>query len=444
MKDVRKTALRLLITWETEERFINLSLSPGVTADLSEQERRFLTALLYGTVERALTLDYYIGKLAKREAASLSVHTRNLLRLGLYQLLYMDSVPAFAAVRETVALAAHAGERGFANAVLRAATRAPELLVAPPREKNLLRHLSVAYSFPLATVRHLAAEYGREECEAMLRRYNEPAPLTLRVNTCRISRDALLDRLREAGVAAEATPYSSVGVRLSATADPTRLPGFHEGLFYVQDEASQVAVLAAEADRLPEGAVAVDTCACPGGKSFGLAMALGARGTVYSFDLHESKLSLITDGAARLGLSNIHAAVRDGRTPDPALRGAADCVLCDAPCSGLGVLGKKPDLRYRAVEEAAALPPLQEELLTAAATYVRPGGLLVYSTCTLNRAENSEVCARFRAAHPAYIPEDFCVGGLCSADGELTLLPHRHLTDGFFIARFRRAKESTV
>lgn len=449
---VRKRALRLLCAWEAGERFINLSLSPAVTEGLSPRDRGLLTALLYGTVERSLTLDYYIGKLARREAAGLAPHTRNLLRLGLYQLLYMDGIPAFAAVRETVALASHAGERGFANAILRAATRAPGELVPPPRERNPYRHLSVAHAVPLWLVRLFCEQYGDEMGEALTAAANRGEGLTLRVNTRRISRAALLDMLRAAGYAAVPTPYAPTGIRLEKSENPTALPGFGEGYFYIQDEASQIAVLAADAAGLVQNAadpvrsgesapILVDTCACPGGKSFGLAIEAGDGGEIYSFDLHESKLPLITAGAERLGLSAIRTSVRDARMPDPTLIGRAARVVCDAPCSGLGVIAKKPDLRYRPQDGVSELPALQAEILASAAQYVAPGGLLLYTTCTVNRAENGGVCSEFLKNHPDFMPEDFAVGSLSSSDGQLQLLPPIHQTDGFFIARFRR-KES--
>ncbi len=431
-QNARKIALHLLTEWETGDRFINLVLEDKVVAALPQEDKRFLTALLYGTVERLISLDYVISCLAHRPAKDMAPHTRRLLRLGLYQLLYMDGVPSFAAVNETVALAGSKGERGFVNAILRAALRDPHAYALPDREKDEETYLSYAYGFPRSIVRLFCRQYGGEMCEAMLARFNETQPLTLRVNTQKTDRTAYLRLLREAGYEAEETPYAPAGIRLGSSANPADLPGFNEGLFYVQDEASQIAVAALDA----RGAtLTVDTCACPGGKSFGAAMDMGGEGKVFSLDLHESKLPLITSGAARLGLSNIRAAVHNGEEPDPALYHRADRVLCDAPCSGLGVLGKKADLRHRAGDREA-LPPLQRRILTAAATYVKPGGVLVYSTCTLNHAENEQVCCAFLAENPNFRAEPFSVGDLAAPDGMLTLLPPIHKTDGFFVAKF--------
>ncbi len=432
--NVRRLALSLFAEWERGDKYVNLLLESPRTRDLEDRDRRFLTALVYGTVERLCTLDAIISRLTHKSVDKLAPNTRRLLRLGLYQLLFMDGVSAHAAVNETVSLASNRGERGFVNAVLRAATRDEGILTPPAREKGLSAHLSFAYGFPPALVSHFLLEYGEEDTEALLAAFNETAPLTLRVNTEKTDRDTLLASLCERGVAATPTTYSPVGIRLAESADPTTLYGFDGGLFFVQDEASQIATLAAGISR---GARVIDTCAAPGGKSFGAAMEAGKEGSVLSLDLHESKLSLIRSSAERLGLANITVRVHDGRTPDAVLKGSADVVLCDAPCSGLGVLGKKADLRHRAATRTD-LPPLQSEILLAAAAYVKPGGALLYTTCTLSQRENEAVARAFAQAHSAFAFEDFSVGTLSSQDGVLTLLPHRHGTDGFFIAKFRK------
>lgn len=432
--NVRRLALSLFAEWESGDKYVNLLLDSPRTRELAGQDRRFLTALVYGTVERLCTLDAIIARLTHKSADKLAPNTRRLLRLGLYQLLYMEGVSDHAAVNETVSLASNRGERGFVNAVLRAATRTQDILTPPAREKGIAAQLSFAYGFPPALVSHFLSEYGEEDTEALLSAFNETAPLTLRVNTEKTDRDTLLSLLSERGVTAAPTTYSPVGIRLAGSADPTALYGFDEGLFFVQDEASQIATAAAG---IPLGARVIDTCAAPGGKSFGAAMITGKEGSVLSFDLHESKLSLIRSSAERLGLANITVRAHDGRTPDAALAQSADVVLCDAPCSGLGVLGKKADLRHRAATRTD-LPPLQSEILSAAATYVKAGGVLLYTTCTLSQKENEAVACAFAQANPAFAFEDFSVGKLPSQDGMLTLLPHRHGTDGFFIAKFRK------
>ena len=432
---VRGLAFRLLRAWEREDKYINLLLDSPMAAELTGEERRFLTALLYGTVERLLTLDFWILRLTGKTPDRLAPGTRALLRLGLYQLRFMDSVPDFAAIHETVALSAHEGERRFVNGVLRAAQRDPARLAFPAMEEDPVYALSITYSFPRTILELLLAQYGQEMTERLLAAFNETAPLTLRVNTKKIDRQSLLARLCEAGHRAEPTAFSPVGVRLLDTVDPTCLVGFDEGLFYIQDEASQIAVAALGAEN---ASLAVDTCAAPGGKSFGMAIDMQA-GKVISLDLHASKLSLIASGAARLGLSDkITVGEHNGEVSLSSLVGRADAVLCDAPCSGLGVLGKKADLRYRAGDRLAELPPLQERILSSATAYVKEGGVLLYSTCTLHTAENEDVCRAFLQTHPDFSAEEFSVGTLTSRDGMLTLLPPLHGTDGFFMAKFRK------
>ena len=431
--NARRGALSLLLRLETEGGYANLA-ADGARLDAMEgRERALLIALFYGTVERTLTLDYHIGALSGRSAASLDPHTRALLRMGLYQLLYMD-IPAHAAVGETVSLGRHAGERALVNGVLRAAAKQASLSL-PPRERDLARHLSIAYSIPAPTVRHFLGRLGEKETETLLCAFNKRPPLFLRVNTQKIGRDAFLARLTAASIEAVPDPLSAVGVRIPSPISVEAIPGYAEGDFLVQDAASQLTT--AVLDPQP-GDTVLDLCACPGGKSFGAAIAMQDRGRVIARDIHESKLSLIRSGAQRLGLSSVFAEVRDASVKDPALFGAVDRVIGDVPCSGLGVIAKKPDLRYRGLSSVSELAALSAKILDAAAPTLRKGGVMVFSTCTLTEEENEDRVLSFLSAHPEFLPEDFSVGGCSSKGGMLTLWPHRHGTDGFFMAKLRR------
>lgn len=430
----RRAAATLLLKWESEGSFANLLVDGDRLHGMEERERALTVALFYGTVERVLTLDHYIGALAARPAKELDPSTRALCRLGLYQLLYTD-IPAHAAVNETVALGRHKGERGIVNGILRRAAGGEVSLTPPERSKNLVRHLSLTYSIPAPTVRYFLARLGEEECEALLAAFNRRPPLTLRVNTQRTSVTALCVRLCEAGYEAIPDPLAPEGVLLPSGASVAQLPGFCEGDFFVQDTASQLA--AALLAPLAHDTV-LDLCACPGGKSFGAALAMGDCGRVISRDIHESKLSLISEGAARLGLSSVTAEQWDATVPDPALCGRVDRVIADVPCSGLGVIAKKPDLRYRGLSSVPELCALSPRILDAGATALRHGGIMVFSTCTLTREENEDTVLAFLARHPDFIAEDFTLGTLRSEGGMLTLWPHRHGTDGFFMAKLRR------
>ena len=433
--NAREVAVRLLLDWEENEKYANLSLQSPLYSALQGKDKSLVTTLFYTAVERKITLDYLIGVLTNGSAEALSSHTRALLRIGLVQLLYLDRMPQHAAVSQTVELSSHIGERRLVNAVLRRAAREKDALPMPPREKNLARHLSVAYSFPLPLVRFFLAEYG-EETEALLSAFNVRAPLTLCVNTLRIGRDTLLDELRRCGIEAEPTRHVPTGIRVLTDCPVATLPGYREGWFFVQDEASQIQGALLEAK---PGERIIDVCAAPGGKSLAAAIAMKNSGEVLAADLHESKCSLIRESAARLGLSSVKVCARDATALCEAWIDLADRVICDVPCSGLGVLGKKPDLRYKDLEATERLPSLARTILSNSARYVKRGGVLIYSTCTLSKKENREVVDAFLEEHTEFSLEPFTVGDVELADGTRTLLPHKDGTDGFYLARLRRS-----
>ena len=432
---IRQIALRILDEYEAAGKFINLALSTHLTDRLSVEEKAALTALIYTTVERKLTYDYYICAISKRSDSDIDPHTKNILRLGLCQILDMRSVPDFAAVNESVKLARGPGEKSFVNGILRAAVRQKGNMPMPPEAKNYRRYLSVKYSFPLATVKHFDSLFGRESTERILEFYNSEKYTDVTVNTLKISVEEYKILLHKAGLTAEENSLSPISIRINGSVNPERLPGFSDGFFFVQDRASAISagVLSPEENNL-----VIDVCSAPGGKSYAASILSAGGAKIYSFDLHESKLSLISSGADRLGLDNITVSGRDATTPDESLLGMADRVICDAPCSGLGVLGKKPDLRYKDITDTTELSALQLDILCASASYLKVGGYVVYSTCTLNPMENEQVVARFLEKHPDFELTPFAVGDIIAPEGMLTLLPNIHHTDGFFMAKIRR------
>ena len=427
MADLRRLALTLLEEQEAAGQYTNLLLSSHKADGLTDAERASLTALLYTVTERRLTYDYIICALSSRSLQDIDPHTLNLLRLGACQILHMRSIPDFAAVNETVELCHSRGERAFVNGVLRALARVKDEPPMPDPQKNEYRYLSVRYSVPLPTVRLLADALGLSECRALLEYWEDCRYTDMTLNPLRVDPAEFAECL--------GAILTGISARIPRSVNPECIDGFADGHFFVQDRASLTAVLALDPR---EGDTVVDVCACPGGKSFAAAILMNDRGRVYSFDLHESKMSLITEGASRLGLTSLIAEVNDATAARPELIGRADKVICDVPCSGLGVLSKKPDLRYKSMDSIASLPELQLAILRESAGYLRLGGEMVYSTCTLNPAENSEVVAKFLAENPGFERVDFAVGDLCSENGELTLLPHIHNTDGFFIAKLRK------
>ena len=432
----RALALKTLLRIESDGSFSNLAVDAALkNAALSAPDKRLFTVLVYGVTEKKITLDYIISALSARPIESLDGKVRMLLRLGLYQLFCLDRIPEHAAVNETVALA-DKKTAGFVNACLRSYLRKRKTLLFPKKEDGLLPYLSVTYSVPTALAERFVREFGEERAESVLRSFSRAPSVTVAVNPLRAeSRDAYLERLLLLGYDATPTATAPNGIVLSGASSIASLPDFENGACYVQDEASQICVEVLGA--LP-GETVIDACSCPGSKSFGSAIRMKNKGRVSSFDLHENKLSLVRSGAERLGITILTAAQKNGKEFDPALEESADRVLCDVPCSGYGIIGEKPDIRYKDPSDADRLPDVQYAILDNCSRYVKHGGVLVYSTCTVFSSENGENVARFLAEHKEFVPEDFTVGTFSSEGGMLTLTPDAHGTDGFFVARMRR------
>ncbi len=427
-KSPRALAPASLLSCEANERYSNLEIDSGLrNVTLSDADKGLYTRLVYGVIERRITLDYVIDRYAKTKTPDMEPAVRMALRMGVYQLLYMDRIPSFAAVSETVDLVPRRSS-GFVNAILRSFLR-DNCQVAWPGEDDE-DYLSVKYSFPPEICDLYVADYGRETAEKILESANVEPLIGVRVNTLRHTVE------EAAAMLGEDVTLSPVPGMLTARSLTEKIrAGLTAGDWFIQDPASRMCTLAVGAC---PGETVIDTCACPGGKNFSMGLDMEGRGTLYSFDLHENKLSLIKRVGTRLGLAElIHAAARDARVPDETLVGKADRVLCDAPCSGLGVVAKKPEIRYKDLSAVENLPAIQREILAGAARYVKPGGVLVYSTCTLRKAENESVVTAFLADHPDFVLTPFTVGEL-AAEGMLTFLPHIHGTDGFFVAKMLR------
>ena len=463
IKSPRALALSTLLEVE-KGKYGNIAVDTVLKrTDMSEPDRHLYTALVYGVTERKTTLEFLLGKFSSRPLDQLDGTVRLALCMGLYQLIYLDRVPDHAALDETVSLVSRKVS-GFVNAVLRSYLRFESALPKnadgsrAPRENQLttpeewvsrfpelgeddLTALSVCYGVPVSLCETFVGALGYNRAASALAGFCEKPPMTVRVNTQKTTPEQLTAELTAAGLTVLPSLYASTALRVPEGAI-TATEVFQRGDFFIQDEASQLCVAALDAR--PDHIVA-DTCACPGSKSFGIALTMENRGEVHSFDLHKSKLSLIESGAQRLGLSIVTASERDARKPDPDLLGRCDRVLCDVPCSGLGVIAKKPEIRHKDLTESARLPAIQADILEASAGYLKPGGVLVYSTCTILPAENGDVVTAFLAAHPEFEPFDFTfpakdetVRDIISEGGMVTLLPDANRTDGFFIARLRR------
>ena len=418
--NARKCAWEVLCRMEKAGQYSNLAVDAALRkADPEAADRALFTALVYGVIEKKLTLDACIDRFTKENKPDPQV--RNLLRLGIYQLLYFDKIPDHAAVNETVALAPRRAA-GYVNAILRNFLRSGKQIPLPDREKDPVGYLSVAYSVGRELCARLIEEFGEEKTESLLRAVGEKPDLCLFVNTLRVG----VEELRETMAAAryESERIGENGLRIAGNAPVTALPGFAEGWFFVQDIASQNCVRAL--DPRP-GMKLIDVCSCPGSKSFGAAIRMENKGEILSCDLHASKLPLVEKGAARLGISIIETKERDARNILPEWVGKADRVICDVPCSGFGVIAKKPELRYKDPAESVGLPIIQAAILKTSSALVAPGGKLVYSTCTILSVENHSVVADFLQEHPEF-----------SLIEEKQTYPDTDGVDGFYYAILQR------
>ncbi len=434
MQNIRKIVYLSLLSCEKNGRYSNLEADSVLKADkIDEKERGFYTALFYGVIERKITLDYQIAKLCEKPLDTLQQNVIILLRMGIYQLLYMNSVPDHAAINETVKLAketANSGAVGFINGVLRSAARRLKeengnvVLITPDRTRDVCGYLSITYGYPRYLAKIWVNAYGEENTERIMQSMNRPPRLSIRVNTLKISREKYLYLLDDAGYNASPSEITEDGITVSGGA-VSSLPGYNDGYFFIQDDASAMAIRAFD---VREGDTVIDTCACPGGKSFLMSIYMKNKGRVISSDVHANKLSLIESGKERLGTSIIETRCADATVFDSSLEGVADKVLCDVPCSGFGTIAKKPDLRHKTKDSVAELPKLQLSILEASARYCKRGGYLMYSTCTLYPPENEENVRTFLALNT-----DFKLVNM------VTNFPYESLSDGFFYAIFKRS-----
>lgn len=437
--NARQAAFLSLEKMRKSGSYSNLEINSSIEKyGFSDADRAFYTRLVYGVTERMISLDRVIGHYSARPCEKIDPDVLTVLRMGAYQLLYMDSVTPYAAVNESVALVSKSKKSAgaFVNALLRRVAEKKDEGVYPDASSDRIGYLSAYYSYPEWLCRMWSDDYGYGKCESILKAQNEAPFPTLRVNTLKTTREELISGLKERGIFCREGDISPFAVRLDDGARIGTLDETADGRAFVQDEASQACALTLGAKK---GDVVIDVCSCPGGKSFSLAIGMENSGKVYSFDLHASKLSLVGKGAKRLGIDIIETREHDSTKTVPELEGKADRVLVDAPCSGLGVIAKKPELRYKDKSAVERLPEIQYSILSASSRYLKPGGRLVYSTCTLNIRENEEVARRFLDSRTDFRPVDFALpNGKKSDGGMLTLFPDTDGTDGFFISLFEK------
>lgn len=426
--NIRKLVVQLLDRTEQEKSYSNLLLDAALSQfTLEERDKRLCACLYYGVIERKITLDAVITHYCKRK---LDRTVRNILRLGIYQILYCNQIPSRAAVNESVKLTKScrkSSASGFVNAILRGFLR-DECRIPYPKEKKAA--MAVAYAVPEWMLEKLLDAYGEETTRAFLEDALEPAPRYIRHNPTSCTVEELKQAMGKKIVALDLQ-----GAYLLQSGNIRKLPAFQKGWFYVQDLASQICALAIDAK---PGETVLDLCAAPGGKTCTIAAGMAQTGKVFAFDLIPHRVKLIEENVKRLGLQNVRAIQGDATKFYPEYAGA-DRVLCDVPCSGIGVLRRKPEIKEKSPEELQGLPEIQLAILENGAKYVKPGGILQYSTCTVLPEENAQIVQRFLQNHPEFTCLPVCEkwDGVFS-ECMVTLWPKDFGSDGFFIAKMRR------
>lgn len=417
---------------------------------MDSRDKAFVKRVTEGTLERMIQMDHILNQFSKVPVSGMKPLIRNLMRMSVYQLLYMDSIPDSAVCNEAVKLAGKRGFKGlsgFVNGVLRNIARSKQKITYPDREKEKTKYLSVWYSMPEWLIEMWISACGEEKTllilEGLLKEH--PVSVRLKESLSRPQREKWLADLKKKAVEVTPHPYLPYAYQLSNVEGVKNLPGYEEGCFMVQDVSSMLIaeVSCRDFDMADADVLVVDVCAAPGGKSLHMAEKLAGKGKVISRDLTEYKVSLIRDNIKRMGYENIQAQVYDAAVLDEGLVGKADVVIADLPCSGLGIMGKKRDIKYRVNEEALKeLVKLQRQILDVVWQYVKPGGILIYSTCTINPGENHKMVEWFTERYPfklqnlaPFLPNALKEEG---TGGMLQLFPGIHETDGFFLARLKR------
>ena len=428
----RQTALAALIACRKQNAWSDGILKEYIARDrLDRRDAALASRLCYGVLQNQMLLDFYISAFLKGKLKDLQPVVLDILRLGAYQITMTDKIPASAAVNEAVEQGKkYANHRaaGLINGVLRAMARAEQL--PQPAE------LAIRYSHPEPLVALLRESIGEELLPALLESHNTAPRTVVQVNTVKVSAGEAAELLQKQGVGCEKHPWLPDCYYLTGTGSIEGLDAFRDGLVYVQDPAARLAAVCAGVE---PGMRVLDCCAAPGGKSFAAAIQMKNQGRIHSCDLHPHKIALIEKGAARLGLTILAPQLQNAVEAVPQWEGAMDAVLADVPCSGLGVIRKKPDIRYKDLTQMEGLPRVQAAILERQAAYVRPGGVLVYSTCTVLKRENEEIVTAFLEKHPEFVPEDLNLPAACGLSGAMaTFLPCCQGTDGFFLAKMRK------
>lgn len=437
----RETALLVLERARRAGAWSEDALTAEISrAGLDTRDAALASQLCYGVLQNRSFCDFYIDCYSSVKTSRMEPKLLDILRLSVYQILLLDRIPDFSAVSEGVALCKNSGlarAAGLCNAVLRRICENKNALPEIPGA-GTAENLAIRYSHPQWLAEEMINRLGLDDAEKFFAANNTPIPVTAQVNTLKISADELEKRLSDRGIEVQKHQWMPDCLNLRGTGELSRIDEFRDGLFYVQDAAARLAVLASG---VASGMEVLDCCAAPGGKSFAAAIAMRNTGNIISCDINAKKLPRIDAGAKRLGINIINTSAADARKQNEDFYSRFDVVLADVPCSGLGVIRKKPEIRYKTREELARLPEIQLDILKAASKCVKPGGVLVYSTCTVLKEENEQVIAKFLDSTAEFKPQSFRLPFSAEPPEEsmLTLWPHINDSDGFFVCRLGRS-----
>ena len=440
MNPARQVAFEILMKIHRDSAYSNLVIDSKLNDnEISSKDKSLVTAIVYGVLERKITLDFIISLYLRQSLKRLKPEVLTILRIGAYQLLFMDKIPNSAAINERVNIAKKNGctfASGLINAVLRKVSINGFSLPNYDDDKSLF--YSVKYSCPTTLVDLWMNAYGEDNANQIMQASIGVAPTVIRVNTLKTTTNELIEILDEQGIQATICSDIENAIVIGKVGAVENIKAYKDGLFYVQDTASQ---LCCKALGTKPGETVFDLCSAPGGKSFTIAQYMNNFGSLHSFDIYPARINLISEGAKRLGISIVKAGILDASVFNESI-GLADKVLCDVPCSGLGIIRRKPEIRYKSLENIDNLHNIQYDILRTASKYVKQGGILLYSTCSLNPSENDKICDRFLKEHRQFkavrpLPN---IKSYNDDSSYLTLMPHINNSDGFFIATFIRTE----
>ncbi|MCL2365668.1 MAG: 16S rRNA (cytosine(967)-C(5))-methyltransferase RsmB [Oscillospiraceae bacterium] len=452
----REAALKTLGIYRRKKAWSDMALNSVVSsATLSPKDIALTVQLVYGVLQNLMLCDYYASHFSNIELKKLQPRVLDILRLSIYQIVFLTKIPHNAAVNEAVSLTKkYANKRaaGYVNALLRKISKAASEGSLPEITGDTAHQLSIKYSHPEWLVDAFIKTIGAQETHSLLMHNNQNnMPITAQVNTLLTNVDEAISLLAKDGV--EATPHQWLGncIEFRGAGNITKLEAYNRGFIYVQDVAARLSVIAASP---MQDDIVVDGCAAPGGKSFAAAILMKNEGHILACDIHAAKLRHIESGSTRMGINIIDVIEADVSAQASGLSvknhlaryatkedscALADVVLADVPCSGVGIIRKKPEIRYKAQADISGLPEIQKQILTELSAFVKPGGVLLYSTCSVLRSENEDIIHAFLSAHECFVTESFILSKIGEvSDGMITLWPHVHGTDGFFICKMRR------